>query len=102
MYNSYATDLNASNGQICYVRKELSSCFRLLTHNASLQYEYTGMTQNKCVELSLFEFVCRKNGLNGKKVYLLNLYKTSQVPQRNVSCRFKQIHFQILHYLFTN
>ncbi|RNA01219.1 hypothetical protein BpHYR1_004081, partial [Brachionus plicatilis] len=75
-YYSYATDLNASNGQICYVRKELShSCFRLLAHNASLQYEYTGMTQNKCVELSLFEFVCRKHDLDFKKIYLHNLYK---------------------------
>ncbi|RNA32175.1 hypothetical protein BpHYR1_039833, partial [Brachionus plicatilis] len=66
-------NLNCSNGQICLIRKDKSLVdnFELVAHNASTLFEYSGINQSKCVELSLFKF--RKG--NSTVVYFLNLYK---------------------------
>ena len=72
VYYSSGTDLNASNGQACYVRKSHhSNRLRLVAHNANDFYEYTTSNQNKLVELCLFEY----SFSDSKKLYILSVYK---------------------------
>ena len=66
------TDNFTSNGQVCYVRKNVhKNRMRFLAHNANDFNEYGGRDQNKITELSLFEYKFNSE----KVVYILSVYK---------------------------
>lgn len=69
---TYGTELNASNGQICYVRRgDNANNLTFLAHTANRDGIYTESKQNRITEISLFEYFISKE----KKLYIISVYK---------------------------
>ena len=69
---TYGTELNASNGQICYVRKgDHANNLNFVAHTANRDGIYTESKQNRITEISLFEYVISRE----KKLFIISVYK---------------------------
>jgi exonuclease III len=79
VYMSGSSELNANNGQMCYVRRGRRSRIRLIAHNCDSAYNYVynaGMFSHhkRCSELSLFKYTMIE-GDDSSCVYILNVYR---------------------------